>query len=115
MELSTGVLTCLVGGLLYALTKLVNENARLREVSHLLEEQLWKSTDGKAAVVLHLRGELVGLQMQLAERRHTIEQAYSLATLWLARPEPPTTGELIELATLLEGKQQPADGREDAQ
>lgn len=42
-----------------------------------------------------------------------IEKAHKLVTQWLARPEPPNTGELVALATILEGKQ-PEDGREDA-
>lgn len=49
----------------------------------------------------------------LDEQRRTIEQAYSLVTQWLASPEPPNTGELVALATILEGKPQPEDGRED--
>ena len=41
-----------------------------------------------------------------------IEQAHKLVTQWLSRPEPPNTGELVALATILEGKQQPEAGRE---
>lgn len=58
------------------------------------------------------RKRVTHIEAQLAERQHTIEKAHRLVTQWLARPEPPNTGELIELATILEGSKQPEGGWE---
>lgn len=64
-----------------------------------------------AAFALPVRAQLT--MDDQANRRQANEQAHALVTQWLARPEPPNTGELIELATILEGSKQPEDGRED--
>ena len=84
------------------------------DIEHLTEEneRLLDALKDRQARCSKLADQLAERQQMCRDLAATLDKAHGLVTQWLARPEPPNTGELIALATLLEGKQQPEAGRE---
>ena len=83
-------------------------------IEHLTEEnkRLLEALKDTQARCSELADKLAERQQMCRDLAATLDKAHGLVTQWLARPEPPNTGELVALATILEGSKQPEDGRE---